>query len=376
MKSSYKIALVVAAVVVVILVGYYLMPGGGAEGPGETGDAAATAEASRDRVASRRAPAAPPADADGTDDAAADPPGAQEDSSGSTNPLLAELRASLAAAKNQPGVTRPGDEPAPGTDAADSGADGDTGPGDAAASTDRMTSPEPVDEASASSESPLSQPDDPTARANDTLAIGPAAEAPTAAGSDQASGPAPRLAASNATPTITIGPEPGVPYFGPLPAPTPPAAARSTPAVSSASVTAGGAGGTYTIKANDTFASIAQALYHDQSRWVDIAKANPLVDPTKLKIGQEIRLPGSGAAGSRGVRGPDAAEAAAGADGARVPYVIRPNDTLSTIAQQFYGDPGKWRIIFDANRETLGNDPDRIRAGQTITIPPAPRGAQ
>lgn len=55
-------------------------------------------------------------------------------------------------------------------------------------------------------------------------------------------------------------------------------------------------------------------------------------------------------------------------------YEIRSGDSLSAIAKRFYGDATQWRKIYDANRDVLGDDPDKIYPGQKITIPNAAGG--
>jgi len=59
------------------------------------------------------------------------------------------------------------------------------------------------------------------------------------------------------------------------------------------------------------------------------------------------------------------------AEGEAIEYVVQPGDTLSTIAGKHYGDvgPGAWRKIWEANRETIGDDPNRIRVGMRLTLP-------
>jgi nucleoid-associated protein YgaU len=52
--------------------------------------------------------------------------------------------------------------------------------------------------------------------------------------------------------------------------------------------------------------------------------------------------------------------------GADQPYTIQAGDNLSKISKLFYGTPNKYQKIADANNIT---DPDKIRAGQSITIP-------
>lgn len=49
-------------------------------------------------------------------------------------------------------------------------------------------------------------------------------------------------------------------------------------------------------------------------------------------------------------------------------YEVKSGDTLSKIAKEFYGDPMKYPVIFDANRPML-QDPDKIYPGQTLRIP-------
>jgi len=49
-------------------------------------------------------------------------------------------------------------------------------------------------------------------------------------------------------------------------------------------------------------------------------------------------------------------------------HEVESGDTLSAIAEQFYGDASKFRIIFAANRNQL-DDPDVIVPGQVLRIP-------
>jgi nucleoid-associated protein YgaU len=49
-------------------------------------------------------------------------------------------------------------------------------------------------------------------------------------------------------------------------------------------------------------------------------------------------------------------------------YVIKSGDTLSAIAQRYYGKGSAYPRIFEANREVIKN-PDLIYPGQKIRIP-------
>ena len=51
-------------------------------------------------------------------------------------------------------------------------------------------------------------------------------------------------------------------------------------------------------------------------------------------------------------------------------YTIEKGDSLSKIAGEKMGDTGKWKALFDANKEVI-EDPDKIYPGQRIRIPKA-----
>lgn len=49
-------------------------------------------------------------------------------------------------------------------------------------------------------------------------------------------------------------------------------------------------------------------------------------------------------------------------------YTVQSGDTLSKIAEEYYGDAAQYMRIFNANRDKL-NDPNMIKPGQQLTIP-------
>ena len=49
-------------------------------------------------------------------------------------------------------------------------------------------------------------------------------------------------------------------------------------------------------------------------------------------------------------------------------HEVKKGETLSKIAQQYYGDAGAYMRIFEANRDKL-NDPNLIHPGQELVIP-------
>lgn len=53
-------------------------------------------------------------------------------------------------------------------------------------------------------------------------------------------------------------------------------------------------------------------------------------------------------------------------------HTVVGGDWLSKIAKASYGDMMKWPILYEANRDVIGGDPDLIRPGQRLLIPPLP----
>ena len=53
------------------------------------------------------------------------------------------------------------------------------------------------------------------------------------------------------------------------------------------------------------------------------------------------------------------------------PFTVSQGDTLSSIAQRFYGDGSEpfWRTIYNANTAVIGADPNVLTSGQQLTIP-------
>ena len=50
-------------------------------------------------------------------------------------------------------------------------------------------------------------------------------------------------------------------------------------------------------------------------------------------------------------------------------YVVQPGDTPGRIARHQYGDAQVWQTIYQANRSTIGPNPDALVAGKTLQIP-------
>lgn len=119
----------------------------------------------------------------------------------------------------------------------------------------------------------------------------------------------------------------------------------------------------YTVQEDDTMWTIAEQWFGDGVRWEQIATANPFVDPNRLRVGQKLRLPPKGSPRTR--VGSSAEQVGAG-----VVYTVKRGDMLTKIAKAYYSDAGRWRIIYVANRRTIGSNPNRLAVGMRLHIPP------
>ncbi len=101
--------------------------------------------------------------------------------------------------------------------------------------------------------------------------------------------------------------------------------------------------------------------FWDQIKRVDPSysdlSANITVNPSLPKPQQASAQPSSQPAQSAGQQ-----------SGGRRKYVVQPGDTLSSIAQKFYGHANEYMKIFDANQDRI-QDPNKMRAGEEIFIP-------
>ncbi len=127
----------------------------------------------------------------------------------------------------------------------------------------------------------------------------------------------------------------------------------------------------YKIKSGDTLSSIAEDFYGEERKWTVIAKANPKLNPNRLRVGEEIVLPDVAAIAKKKAeeakKAKDAIEKAVGPAGERT-VIVESGDTLSGISKKVYGKASKWRVIFNANKKLLPR-PDDLKVGMKLTIP-------
>ena len=126
----------------------------------------------------------------------------------------------------------------------------------------------------------------------------------------------------------------------------------------------------HTVVQGEIMQDIANKYYGKPLLWNVIARANPRVDPLKLREGMTLRIPVDPNNIQGLVQNPDGTQHpnAQNTDPV-VEYLVQPGDSLSRIAQNYYGSARHANFIYQSNRNTL-RSMDAIRVGQTLKLPP------
>lgn len=157
------------------------------------------------------------------------------------------------------------------------------------------------------------------------------------------------------------------------------AAANTPAATETPSNTSGNR--TYKVQKGDTLSSISKATYGNANYYPHILRANPGLDPHKLKPGMVIQLPdpqqvvphgstqateGSAAGGSSSSTAIDASHQ----------YRVTAGDSLYKISVKLYGNGGYVDQIYEKNKQAIGSDPARLKVGMVLELPAKPTVAQ
>lgn len=118
---------------------------------------------------------------------------------------------------------------------------------------------------------------------------------------------------------------------------------------------------THTIAAGELLSTIAVKYYGKAAAWIDIAEANPNIDPDRIKVGQVINLPDL----NNDIAAQPEDEPAPAPNGVRT-HTVKPGELLSTIAVKYYGKESAWVDISQANPSV---DPNRMKVGQVLVLP-------
>jgi len=128
----------------------------------------------------------------------------------------------------------------------------------------------------------------------------------------------------------------------------------------------------HTVVQGEIMQDIAKQYYGKSSMWNVIARANPRIDPLRLRAGMSLRIP----LDPNNIQGrltnlntDDPGTESTQSTELIVDYIVQPGDSLSRIAQNYYGSARHADFIYQSNRDTLRSK-DAIRVGQTLKLPP------
>ena len=113
----------------------------------------------------------------------------------------------------------------------------------------------------------------------------------------------------------------------------------------------------YTVQDGDVIITIAEDWFGESGRHDEIIALNPGVDPTKLQIGQILKMPRKSQPRTKPVDPTLAANE----------YRIAPNDNYTRIARSLLGDEARASEIAALNPDL---DPGNLQVGTIIKLPP------
>ncbi|CAN5515530.1 hypothetical protein BH09PLA1_BH09PLA1_32360 [soil metagenome] len=136
------------------------------------------------------------------------------------------------------------------------------------------------------------------------------------------------------------------------------------------------------VQPGETLSLIAQAAYGNASLYPAILRANPNLDPKRMRAGTTIILPAvsdvrpdvkpSGAASANDSTHGANATGAGTEVNSRTEYRVQSNDSLYRIAMKLYGKPEMVAKIYELNKEAIGSDPAKLKLNMILKLPEPP----
>lgn len=147
----------------------------------------------------------------------------------------------------------------------------------------------------------------------------------------------------------------------------------------------------HVVQAGETFSSIAAKYLGNGNQYPLIAKANPKLDPRRLRVGDKVNIPAAPVTtADTGRTAPQPGTTAVAPATASTPrgriseppppiapgraYTVQAGEGWWELSQRFLGDGNRWPELFEENRERASWN---LRAGTVIQVPTtAPAGSR
>jgi nucleoid-associated protein YgaU len=133
-----------------------------------------------------------------------------------------------------------------------------------------------------------------------------------------------------------------------------------------------GAGRTHIVKEGESFATIAAAVYGNASYFPHLIRANPTLDPRKLRPGMTINLPPVSEVRAENTPRPTPSGAPRATLDPRTEYRVTNGDSLERISLRLYGKRDRVDKLYELNKSTIGPDPARLKVGTVLKLPEPP----
>ena len=166
----------------------------------------------------------------------------------------------------------------------------------------------------------------------------------------------------------------------------------TAPVATDTTSASGGGQKIHVVQAGESFSTISMIAYGNANLYAAIMRANPGVDPVKLRPGMKINIPPASEAmpakaptpaaapgptatppAPRIVPGENAQTAKAEQPvDAQTQYRVQPGDNLYSISKKLYGRGDRYQRIHEANKQALGDDANTLKAGMVLTLPEPP----
>jgi nucleoid-associated protein YgaU len=119
----------------------------------------------------------------------------------------------------------------------------------------------------------------------------------------------------------------------------------------------------HTVKEGETLYGICREHFGDTSKVQAIADYNNLDDAASIRVGQRLRMPHD----ANGRSQSSSSSTKPASKSAKVTYTVKAGDSLSQIAERFMGSKGKWKKLYDMNRNVI-DDPDNLKVGTVLRV--------